>query len=297
MKTVKEIIQVMEHLQKTEKNSFKKRAFKNAIDSLNTHLKQTDEIDDLSKVENLPGIGKGILTRIEKILEEKLVADNDELLEVHGIGPTKLQSLSKEHGITTIAQLRKNQHLLNDKQKLGLKYVKSTMQRIPRKEMIQHNNYIKKNIRSKYPNLEIELTGSYRRKKEESGDIDVLIKNDGKINLKDIVQLLTDKGYILPENFAQGNSKFLGLAKLKSSENIRRIDLLLIDEDQYPFALLYFTGSKEFNIICRQAALNNNLTLNEHGLVNNSNAVNAELKTEKDILKFIGVPYRVPEKR
>ena len=298
MKSIQEIVDILNVLAKTETNKFKKKAFYNASMSLSTNMKLTDTIEDASEIENLPSIGKGILHRVEQILEEIIIIPPNELLEVHGIGPAKARLLAQEYGITTIEELKMNQDLLNKKQKFGLKYVKSTMQRIPRKEMLQHNNYIKKTIRNIYPGLQIEITGSYRRKQEDSGDIDVLIKNNGEIELKDIVNTLTKKEYLLKDYFAFGDSKFLGLAKHKSFENIRRIDILLIDEDEFPFALLYFTGSKNFNIRCRNAALKKGYTLNEHGIFNLKNYENVpNLLTEKEVLAFIDIPYISPEKR
>ena len=310
---VGEIVEALTLLEKSEKNTFKKRAFKTAIASItSSNIKKIETSEELK---DLPGVGKGILERIDKIISGSFEKPPsiDELLEVHGIGPVKAIELAQKYKITTIKQLQeqvaKDDTLLNDKQKLGLKYVKNTLERIPRKEMTQHNNFIKRNIKKvlkeKYPeigedNIEVEITGSYRRKKQSSGDIDVLIKNtpNNTIKLKDIIEILVDKKYLLEENFAYGDVKYLGLAKHKLFDTIRRIDILLISEEEFPFALLYFTGSKEFNIKCRNAALEKGYTLNEHGIVHLETKEKVKgLKTEKDILKFIGIAYVLPEKR
>lgn len=311
---IAEIIEALTLLEKSEKNTFKKRAFRVAISSIKSS--KIENINSSEELKSLPGVGKGILERIDKVISGDFEKPPviDELLEVHGIGPVKAIELAQKYKITTIKQLQeyfaKDNTILNDKQKLGLKYVKNTLERIPRKEMTQHNNFIKRTIKKllkeKYTDIadgndiEVEITGSYRRKKESSGDIDVLIKNTSNdtIKLKDIIEILVDKKYLLEENFAYGDVKYLGLAKHKLFKNIRRIDILLINEEEFPFALLYFTGSKEFNIKCRNAALEKGYTLNEHGIVHLETKEKVKgLKTERDILKFIGMKYIVPEKR
>lgn len=309
--TIHEIVNTLTLLANSEKNIFKKKAIQKAVASIKASPLKS--IQNSKELKDLQGVGKGILERVDKIISGELEKppNIDELLEVHGIGPSKANELAKQYKITNIDQLRtyldKDDTILNDKQKLGLKYVKNTLERIPREEMTQHNNFIKRNIKKllkeKYPSIvdiDVEITGSYRRKKETSGDIDVLIKNTSNniIKLKDIIQLLVDKKYLLEEHFAYGDIKYLGLANHKLFNKIRRIDILLISEEEYPYALLYFTGSKEFNIKCRNAAIEKGFTLNEHGIVNLETKEKVKgLKTERDILKFIDIKYVLPEKR
>lgn len=296
----KDLISNLYKLMKAESNAFKKRAFKKAIDSLETFPNVPDDIKSTDDLKSVPGFGKGLLERVDKMLNGTYESPDkayEVLMQVHGIGPKMAQTLV-ESGIKTIDDLRKNQDKLNDIQKLGLKYLKSTIERIPRKEMVQHNNMIKR-ICNKFPDvITLDVVGSYRRKKEYSGDIDVLIQVKNENVFKEIIRHMMEIGYIKEDYFAFGSVKFLGLCKHPKFDNVRRIDLLVIDENEYPYALLYFTGSKDFNIECRSVALQKGYILNEHGLMDkNTKEMVKGLKTERDIMKFLNITYRVPEKR
>ena len=183
----KNIIDALEKLKKQEqlkKETWKVRAYTNVLKQLKVHDKPVYKLEDLAGIK---GIGKKIEEKIKEILEtgelkalEHFNADgkiklSNDLLQVHGIGPAKAKELINEHNITSIDELHDKTHLLNDVQKLGLKYYKDYNQRIPRTEMVKHDTLIQTKIKSFDPKLHVVLTGSYRRKLSDSGDIDVLI--------------------------------------------------------------------------------------------------------------------------
>ena len=114
-------------------------------------------------------------------------------------------------------------------------------------------------------NSSFEIVGSYRRKAKHSGDIDIIIsnkKNDKTIFNKFINRLIEKK--IIVETLSHGNVKCLAVGKIKGRPN-RRVDFMYSPPLEYPFAILYFTGSKNFNTFMRQRALHIGLTMNEHG--------------------------------
>jgi DNA polymerase/3'-5' exonuclease PolX len=131
------------------------------------------------------------------------------------------------------------------------------------------------------------------------GDIDILIKNHPKLKLKDFITKMQEEGYIL-EVLASGANKFMGICKI---ENVaRRIDVLVADDSYYYFAMLYFTGSYNFNIVMRNKALEKGLSLSEYGFkrkASNQDAVeiNQDIKSEEDIFKVLDMDYVKPEKR
>ena len=143
------------------------------------------------------------------------------------------------------------------------------------------------------------MVGSFRRKKELIGDIDILIKGSPNFNLKDFLKKMKDDGYIL-ESLASGKNKFMGICKLK--DNIpRRIDILVADSNYY-FALLYFTGSYQFNIVMRNKALEMGYSLSEYGFKDKTTGklldeINNTVKNEKEIFKILDMKYVKPEKR
>ena len=79
----------------------------------------------------------------------------------------------------------------------------------------------------------------------------------------------------------------------------RRLDLLMTPDEEYAYAILYFTGSDRFNVAFRQYALDKGYTLNEHKLTTFREGVSQPpyMKTEKDIFKFLGLRYIEPSKR
>ena len=124
--------------------------------------------------------------------------------------------------------------------------------RIPYDEITNHETYLKSVLQEVDPTAELTIAGSYRRKKNDSGDIDMLIntpsvKNNSVYNK--FMDVLFQKGYLL-EELSRGPKKFMGISKLDDGIG-RRIDIMYTKPQEYPFAILYFTGSMEFNVKMR----------------------------------------------
>ena len=121
-------------------------------------------------------------------------AIDESLDKIYGIGPAKLKVL-KEKGINTFQKLKDalilDSKLLNAKQKIGLQYYDDIEKRIPYVEIEDHDKYLHKIILENKKVECINIVGSYRRKKESSGDIDLLVKIKNKDDyigiLKEIV--------------------------------------------------------------------------------------------------------------
>ena len=253
------------------------------------------------------GIGTKIKQKIQYVIDnfEPEIID-DPLDNIYGIGPAKLKDL-KENGINTFQKLEEalilNPKLLNAKQKIGLQYYNDIEKRIPYLEIQEHDKYLHKIILENKKIECINIVGSYRRKKESSGDIDLLIKIKNKDDyigiLKEIVDKLQKDKYIL-EILACKDKKFMGIVKLKESGIIaRRLDMLITFPEEYACSLLYFTGSKEHNIKIRNKALKMGYTLNEHRM----EKIKPDVKDvpyfnhEKDIFDFLDMEYIEPNLR
>jgi DNA polymerase/3'-5' exonuclease PolX len=154
-----------------------------------------------------------------------------------------------------------------------------------------------------FPDIkEFSLVGSYRRNKEESGDIDLIVKTKAGFDMNDLVQVMIQEGYIQEDGiFALGKKKFMGMAKLPTGEGMatisRRLDILFCPSSEYAFALLYFTGSKDFNVKMRERAKQLGYRLNEKGLMDENSEKVKNLKSEKDIFKFLKINYVEPDQR
>lgn len=289
-----------------EKRVFQARAYKKVIDQLKTTEKPIHTLDDLAHIE---GAGQKIKDKFKEILEtgslraaEKAKAEfpielYDALQKVYGVGPVKAKDLIDKEHITSIADLRakvaKNPKLLNENQKIGLRYYDDINERIPRTEMRAHAKLLMAMLPS---TLQGTIVGSYRRNAESSGDIDMLVK--GSEGFKEYITSLKTNHYIV-EVLAEGDKKCLAVAKLNACSKGRRLDLLVTPEEEYAYAILYFTGSGPFNIGMRRHALTRGYSLNEHTLSPTGVAISLPppMETEEDIFDFLGLVYVEPENR
>lgn len=289
-------------------------------------------MDNYKEMSSISGVGKGSLDRIKEILENgdlkelkgfvNTMKDKkkaiEELENVIGIGKVNATEYYN-NGITSVKILKekiKNKEIeVNDKIKLGLKYHGKYMMNIPRSEMDIYSEFFKKlinkfNKKLGYDNSNeyvVEICGSYRREKPFSNDIDVLISKKGKedilynhlerfVNklkkpLKSngnkplIVDSMTDKKI---------KTKYMGFSKL-GENHIRRIDIRFVPYDSYYYAILYFTGSGEFNQKMRGIAKRKGYKLSEYGLYDKTN--NIVVTSERDIFKKLDMEYLPPRLR
>lgn len=301
---------------------FRSHSYKKAIETLlSIHNKDINNINDLNELKKEKGIGEAILNKLKEYVETGKInalerEKNNPIIifsKVYGIGPKKSKELSEKYRLKTIQELReasdKDDKLLNDKQKIGLKYYEAIEKRIPRKEINDYKTEftnILDTITKETSTLEtFEIVGSYRRGANDSGDIDVILTNsinDISLFERFINELI--KREIIVEVLSKGKVKSLLIMKLQGSEYIpRRVDILYSPPKEYPFALLYFTGSALFNTAMRYIALKNGYTLNEHGICHMSknkikgSYVNKDFNNEKDIFDFLNIKYKEPKER
>lgn len=298
-----------------KKEPFSAKAYAKVIEQLKAKTEPIQSIDD---VKDIPGVGKKIKLKIEEILatgslkaateaRKETNLDSLDLLQgIHGIGPVKAKELVEKKGIKTIADLRaslkKDPGLLNDVQKMGLKYYEDAIERIPRHEMAMHEALILNGLDPRFTGV---VVGSYRRGVASSGDIDVLLMLPDSMSKKlqgelfiETISLFKDTDYIV-DTLAQGPKKFLGYVRLDQGSKARRLDLLMTPEEEFAYAILYFTGSQNFNVAFRRYAQEKGYTINEHTMkpVVSSAAIVPPMKTEKDIFDFLGLKYVEPVNR
>lgn len=286
---------------------FKVIAYNKAIASLRGLTRPIRNVDD---VEGLPGIGSKIIAKIEEIIEtgrlkaaERVDAAPestimDTLLKIHGIGPVKARELITA-GIRDIGSLRaavvSKPATLNNIQKLGLKHYEDGCLRIPRSEIVAHEKYISKIIPL---HLQWIITGSYRRGAETSGDIDILFSDDAPDDFQSVISKMKSGGYIV-DTLAHGDKKWMGYVRLRPDMPVRRLDMMIVPPEEYPYAILYFTGSDKFNVAMRGYCHTLGYTLNERRLActEPGRPVPPFCKTEMDIFDFLGLQYIPPHER
>jgi DNA polymerase beta len=297
-----------------EKSTFRVRAYQKVI----KQLKSLENVNNWEDLEGVSGIGKKITEKIDEIFktgklrsaEKARTKHNlqiyDDLMKIHGVGATKAKQLVEEYQIISIDDLKnkleENPDILNNKQKIGLKYYEDINLKIPRKEMEQHESYLLETLSHLDKDIQITIVGSYRRKVKESGDIDVLVTlrrkttSEERTNLMcKIIENLKDTNYI-KSSLALGDKKYMGIVKLKRKRHARRMDILITSQEEYPFAVLYFTGSQELNIIMRKDAIEMGYRLNEYSLLDKKEKP-MKLKSEEEIFNKLKYKYIPPEMR
>lgn len=314
--TIIDSLEVLRKRDIADKAVFSARAYAKVITQLKNYDGPITEYDD---VKNINGIGAKMEKKIKEILETGSLAAAekaktlynidalDALQKIYGVGPAKATDLVKS-GIVSIQQLRdevkNNPKLLNDKQKIGLKYYEELLERIPRAEMEEHRDILHTLLPDEMSEYDTEIVGSFRREAANSGDIDVLIRvpfnvdaKTAKDNLALYVKMLEGFGYI-EEILALGEHKCMAISRMYKGK-ARRLDLLMTPDEEYAYAILYFTGSDLFNVAFRTYCENKGYKLNEHALTPIRAGVPTVpyMKTEKDIFKFLGLRYIDPSRR
>lgn len=292
-------------------NRFRVRSYRDAartIESLSRNVRDmVGEGDDLTE---LDGIGDDLSAKIHELVEsgsiDKLEELKDEvpvglvdILRIEGLGPKKVKKLWDELGITTIDQLEQsaNSHEIQDVSGFGEKTEQKIIDHI---EEAKHEK-----IRTKLKEAEdvaepmvdymeehervdrVEVAGSYRRKKETVGDLDILVISDEGEQVAEYFVSYEDVDEVLSE----GETKSSVVLK-----NGLQVDLRIIEEESYGAALMYFTGSKEHNVALRTIAVEEDLKINEYGVFNEDDEKVAG-KTEDGIYEYFGCPYIPPEIR
>jgi DNA polymerase/3'-5' exonuclease PolX len=284
---------------------YRARAYAAAISKLK-RLSQTITLADVT------GIGRGIHARIaeyartghitEAIEARQVVAAYAELSAVKGAGPATVKSWI-EAGIISVAQLRRavgrGDVTLTTMQRYGLLYYSDLTQRIPRAEVAELGRYVRTRLLLLDPDIILEVAGSYRRGHSDSGDVDILISNraryDDSLLHMLAASLADDPNYIVALINGKERLTFL----YNSNGVVRQIDVLNIAYSTYYAALLYFTGSWEFNEAMRGRAKREGYKLNQRGLyrLTRGRLVLVPTASEEEIFRIIGLLYVNPQGR
>ena len=319
------ILNKLDSLKELYKNKENKICNLKALNKAIIEIKnyKNDIISGTQLENDIKGIGKKISKRIDEILEtgdlkelnehnlnNEKKSDNennslDNLLDITGVGLVKAKkwlSIGIHNIDDVIIAIKKNKISTTHHIDIGIKYYYDLKQKIPREEInsikiIINNSLIKIN-----KDLIFEICGSYRRKMNESGDIDILISHPNYIKdiskknfLNSIVKELKENNLIIDSLTEKGNTKYMGICKINSVA--RRIDIRVVDYQSYYASLLYFTGNKNFNIYIRNEALKYNYSLNEYGMIDMRDNNIIFVKSEEEIFKILKLDYLKPEER
>ena len=315
-KLKKQIIYEMDYAE-TRKDrlvhEFRWQAIEKVIEIIKKFPKKITSIEQLKGIQ---GIGKGSLERIYEILKtgklseikpfkEEYLKYVDELQTIHGIGRRRAFELVTEYGVKSIQDLKKlyvsGEIDLPDTIVKILKYYDQTQGHIPRSEIVDIEAYLCDILLSMDPELHGVVCGSYRRGAEYSNDIDFLMIHPNYKNIRELKLGALTKNYLeilvdilLEEKFivfsltdVNVDTLYMGFCRYRDHP-IRRIDIRFIPYNSYYTALLYFTGSKDFNKRMRKIAKNMGYHLSEYDLTNDKGKI-VPVNSEKDVFDALGM--------
>lgn len=289
-------------------NPFKSRAYYNAAKAL-SGINNLDEMIKQRKLREIKGIGEAIAGKIEEYVAtgrmayyEELTRDIPEslleLVQIPNLGPKKIKILYDDLGITNVGEL---EYACKENRLVGLPgFGKKTQEKILRgiefakrhkgEYLVGEAYPVAYSIREKLQAIVkegiVEVCGSVRRRKEIVRDIDILV---GGGDSQEVTTFFTSLPEI-DEVIASGETKTS--CRLKSGIEA---DLRIVSSKEFPYALMYFTGSKEHNVKLRGIAKKKGFKLNEYGLFEGENLV--KMKNEEAIYRMLGLAYIPPELR
>ncbi|MEE8246732.1 MAG: DNA polymerase/3'-5' exonuclease PolX [Alphaproteobacteria bacterium] len=274
-----------------------------------------------AKLTDLEGIGKGSARKIIEFVRTGGVHEHDELLEtvppgllevmtIPGLGPKTVRLLWEKGGVTDLNSLkaRLDSGELQKLPRLGAKSIeniKASMafavraaERVTLGAALPAALEIAERLRGVGGASRVEYAGSLRRGRETIGDIDILAAASDPaalsrafVSMNGVVQVL-----------AAGDTK--SSVRLKTGI---QVDLRVVDEGAFGAALLYFTGSKQHNVLLRERAIKRKLRLNEYGLFPDGPREDeapqkrgvepVAAATEESVFRALGLPWIPPELR
>jgi DNA polymerase (family X) len=297
-------------------NPFKTRAYANAARTLEALVEPLAKLVAEKQLREIKGIGEALEQKIAELVETGRLKYYDELkasippgliemLEISGLGPKKIQALNKKLGIDSVAKLEAacKAGKVAELDGFGEKTQSNILEGIERKRAYASKHLLSdawlaaepllENLRSQPDVIRCSPAGSLRRFKEICGDIDLLASTK---NAAAVIEFFV---------MQPGIVKVLAKGETKASAILAggiQCDLRVVSDAEYPFALAYFTGSKEHNIVMRQRAIQRGLRLNEYGLFKSTEETRdpkllIPCKTEEDIFAKLDLVFVPPELR
>jgi len=295
-------------------NAFKTRAYANAARAVETFAGNIETMAKENRLGEIPGIGTAIAAKISELVTtgklefyEKLKAEFPatlfDLFELQGLGPKKIKALYEQLKIASIPELEaackdgRVAGLAGFGDKTALRLLASIEARAT------YANSFRLGVAAPLAETLLEylkqdpdvtqacIAGSYRRRKETLHDLDFIVatRYPAEITAHFVSHEAVDS------IIAQGPTKTS--VRLK---NGIQADLRVVTNEQYPFALVYFTGSKEHNVRIRSLALAHGWTLNEYRLApveGKASAPIPAIEDEADLHEALGLQYIEPELR
>lgn len=249
----------------------------------------------------------GHIARVEKILTE-IPPGVLELVRIPGVGPKTAASLWKDGGVTSVADLKAKLETdeLESMPRMGAKtleklkkaiaFAESGGQRVRIGDALPVAEFFIGELRKLPAVKRIDYCGSLRRGVETIGDIDILVGCDTPANDAQEIAETFSKLSAVREVLAAGATK----SSIRTAAGMQ-VDLRIVNTSEYGAALMYFTGSKQHNVVLRQRAIDMDMKLNEYGLwpagAPEERAAAVAADTEANIYQKLRLQFIPPEMR
>lgn len=293
-------------------NPFRIRAYEKAADAVEHLSGDIEELYREGKLGGIPGIGKGILEKIETILSRGTLPAYEELksslpdgltqlLSIPDVGPKTAKLIYEKMGIKSVEELeeaakrgrlrdlpgmgaKKEENILR-----GIKLYRTKSSRILLGRALPLVNEVLSQLDKHGSSFikKISPAGSLRRGKETIGDIDILATSSNPSSLMEVFIRLP----FVDEVLAKGETKSSIL-----TEQGLQMDLRVVSPDSFGAAIQYFTGSKSHNINLRERAIRRGLKINEYGVFTKEGRKIAG-EEEEEVYGALDLPFIPPELR
>jgi len=290
-------------------NPFRIRAYERAAQNIESLPEDIENYIKLDKLKDIPGIGKDLAAKITEYvksgrikayqeLKKTVPAGLLDLLDIPSVGPKTAKLLYEKLKINDISDLEeaikqnKLQGIFGVKDKTienitkGIEVLRRGKERMTLAQAVEVADEFVGALKESRQVTSISVAGSLRRQKETVRDIDILAISKKPKEVMELFTGLPDVANIL----AKGETK----ASVRTKDDVQ-VDCRVEVERSFGAALLYFTGSKNFNIKIRQLAIRKGLKINEYGVFKNNRFVCG--RTEEEIFKILGMSYIEPELR
>jgi len=297
-------------------NPFKTRAYSNAARAIEATNEPLEKLIAEERLGELNGVGDAIQKKITELVTTGNLKYYDELkasvpagliamMEIPGVGPKKIKALHDQLGIASVDELEKacKDGRVAKLKGFGEKTAVNICEGINRKRSYATKHLLSDalliaeavldDLRSHPDVIRCSEGGSLRRRREIIGDIDLLASSKQPAA---VIDFFTARPGVL-NVIAKGETKASVLL-----EGGIQSDLRVVSDAEFPYALMYFTGNKEHNIVMRQRAIQRGLRLNEYGLFRSKEETRdskllVKCNTEEEVFQKLGLNYVPPECR
>ncbi len=303
--------EVADLLEIQDANPFRVRAYRNAARTIRDFPEPLTDLvragaQDLTEI---AGIGDDLAEKITEIvttgelglrrqLAKKLPAGLLDLLRIPGLGPKRVKLLYKKLKVKSAGDLAKAldagkvQKLkgfgpkMEEKMRAGLGQAQATERRMLLHEADVQASALVGYLQAGGDIRQIEVAGSYRRRRETIGDLDILVTSDNVARAMDYFVHYGEVAAVISHGETRATVKLRGGLQ---------VDLRAVEPAAYGAALQYFTGSKAHNVELRKIAQEQGYKLNEYGLFKGTRRVAG--RTEEEIYAKLGLDWMPPELR